>query len=136
MLYADAHHVTGHACLGSRYYMTQRSSKGLVPPLEDPEYQFEGKIVETMTEPTMEEYMTTTRDGYGPGVVHPEMMAKTLRLRDNFSRNSALILSVEVIAFYKGLYGPTRLSLDSRGAIPAMKAVEAKKAIQEMAEYS
>ncbi|GKG40325.1 hypothetical protein Tco_0467102, partial [Tanacetum coccineum] len=26
-----------------------------------------------MMEPTMEEYMTTTRDGYGPGVVRPEI---------------------------------------------------------------
>ena len=42
----------------------------------------------------------------------------------------------EVIAFYKGLDGPTKLSLDSRGAIPNMKADEARKAIQEMAEYS
>ena len=41
-----------------------------------------------------------------------------------------------VIAFYKGLDGPTKLSLDSRGVIPKMKADEAKKAIQEMAEYS
>ncbi|GJW93857.1 hypothetical protein Tco_0173529 [Tanacetum coccineum] len=42
----------------------------------------------------------------------------------------------EVIAFYKGLDGPTRLSLDSRGVVPAMNAIEAKKAIQEMAKYS
>ena len=42
----------------------------------------------------------------------------------------------EVIAFYKGLDGPTKLNLDSRGAIPNMKANDAKKAIQEMAEYS
>nr|GEX61280.1 putative ribonuclease H-like domain-containing protein [Tanacetum cinerariifolium] len=42
----------------------------------------------------------------------------------------------EVIAFYKGLDAPTRLSLDSRCAIPTMKATEAKKAINEMANYS
>ncbi|GJY82917.1 hypothetical protein Tco_0496293 [Tanacetum coccineum] len=36
----------------------------------------------------------------------------------------------EVISFYKGLDVPTRQILDSKGAIPTMKAVDAKKAIQ------
>ncbi|GKE53938.1 hypothetical protein Tco_1489094, partial [Tanacetum coccineum] len=42
----------------------------------------------------------------------------------------------EVILFYKGLEVPTRQILDSKGAIPTMTAVDAKVAIQEMAEHS
>ncbi|GJU76737.1 hypothetical protein Tco_1273807 [Tanacetum coccineum] len=42
----------------------------------------------------------------------------------------------EVILFYNGLDIPTRQILDSRGAIPTMTDVDAKTAIQEMAEYS
>ncbi|GKB11124.1 hypothetical protein Tco_0845047 [Tanacetum coccineum] len=84
--------------------MTRRSTKGLVPPFEDPAHVFRSNrklskttsldsssfielefVVElenqfnkeetttTMTEQTMEEYMKTTRDGYGPGVVRPEI---------------------------------------------------------------
>ncbi|GKE45040.1 hypothetical protein Tco_1472324, partial [Tanacetum coccineum] len=42
----------------------------------------------------------------------------------------------EVILFYKGLNIQTRQILDSRGAIPTKTAADAKKAIQEMVEYS
>ncbi|GJR53075.1 retrovirus-related pol polyprotein from transposon TNT 1-94 [Tanacetum coccineum] len=42
----------------------------------------------------------------------------------------------EVILFYNGLGIPTRQILDSRGAIPSKIVVDAKVAIQEMAEYS
>ncbi|GJR82526.1 hypothetical protein Tco_0153311 [Tanacetum coccineum] len=42
----------------------------------------------------------------------------------------------EVILFYNGLDIPTRQILDSRGVIPTKTAEDAKKAIQEMAEYS
>ncbi|GKA83522.1 hypothetical protein Tco_0805117 [Tanacetum coccineum] len=42
----------------------------------------------------------------------------------------------EVILFYNGLDVPTRQILDSRGAVPTMTAADAKKAIQEMVEYS
>ncbi|GJY69189.1 retrovirus-related pol polyprotein from transposon TNT 1-94 [Tanacetum coccineum] len=42
----------------------------------------------------------------------------------------------EVILFYNGLDVPTRQILDSKGAIPTKTAVDAKIAIQEMAEYS
>ncbi|GKF54848.1 hypothetical protein Tco_0165188 [Tanacetum coccineum] len=42
----------------------------------------------------------------------------------------------EVILFYKGLDVPTRQILDSKGAIPSMNVADAKKAIQEMADYS
>ncbi|GJW09611.1 hypothetical protein Tco_1575438 [Tanacetum coccineum] len=42
----------------------------------------------------------------------------------------------EIIFLYNGLDIPTRQILDSRGAIPTMTAIDAKTAIQEMAEYS
>ncbi|GJY96200.1 retrovirus-related pol polyprotein from transposon TNT 1-94, partial [Tanacetum coccineum] len=42
----------------------------------------------------------------------------------------------EVILFYNGLDVPTRQILDSRGAVPTKTAKDAKKAIQEMVEYS
>ncbi|GKC25746.1 hypothetical protein Tco_1027896, partial [Tanacetum coccineum] len=42
----------------------------------------------------------------------------------------------EVILFHNGLGIPTRQILDSRGAIPSKTVVDAKVAIQEMAEYS
>ncbi|GJQ93017.1 hypothetical protein Tco_0004156 [Tanacetum coccineum] len=42
----------------------------------------------------------------------------------------------EVVLFYNGLDVPTRQILDSRGAVPTMTATDAKKATQEMAEYS
>ncbi|GJZ10283.1 hypothetical protein Tco_0545042 [Tanacetum coccineum] len=42
----------------------------------------------------------------------------------------------EVILFYKGLDVPTRQILDSKGAIPYMKAAEANKAIQDMGDHS
>ncbi|GJR40408.1 hypothetical protein Tco_1216092 [Tanacetum coccineum] len=38
--------------------------------------------------------------------------------------------------FYKGLDVPTRHILDSKGGVPKMSAADAKKAIQEMADYS
>ncbi|GJV32539.1 hypothetical protein Tco_1392939 [Tanacetum coccineum] len=42
----------------------------------------------------------------------------------------------EVTSFYKGLDVPTREILYSKGAIPSMKACDAKKAIQDMADHS
>ncbi|GJT66951.1 NUDIX hydrolase 6-like protein [Tanacetum coccineum] len=47
-----------------------------------------------------------------------------------------LTMMQEVILFYNGLDVPTRQILDSRGAVPTKTAADAKKAIQEMAEYS
>ncbi|GJU83915.1 hypothetical protein Tco_1291461 [Tanacetum coccineum] len=42
----------------------------------------------------------------------------------------------EVILFYNGMDVPPRQILDSKGAVPTKTAEDAKKAIQEMAEYS
>ncbi|GKF65151.1 hypothetical protein Tco_0191668, partial [Tanacetum coccineum] len=41
----------------------------------------------------------------------------------------------DVILFYKGLDVPIRQILDSKGAIPFMKAVDAKKGLQDMADH-
>ncbi|GKB13849.1 hypothetical protein Tco_0847772 [Tanacetum coccineum] len=41
----------------------------------------------------------------------------------------------EVISFYKGLDASTRQILNSKGAIPSMKAADTKKAIQDMADH-
>ncbi|GKE88008.1 hypothetical protein Tco_1565483, partial [Tanacetum coccineum] len=46
------------------------------------------------------------------------------------------LIGAEVILFYNGLDVPTRQILDSRGAVLTNTAADAKKAIQEMAEYS
>ncbi|GKD53833.1 hypothetical protein Tco_1287220 [Tanacetum coccineum] len=46
------------------------------------------------------------------------------------------IKAEEVVLFYNGLDVPTRQILDSRGVIPSKTTVDAKVAIQEMAEYS
>nr|GFA00812.1 zinc finger, CCHC-type [Tanacetum cinerariifolium] len=42
----------------------------------DPEDQFEEEETEIMGEPTMEEYMTKTREGYGLGIARPEIDEK------------------------------------------------------------
>ncbi|GJS56569.1 hypothetical protein Tco_0629931 [Tanacetum coccineum] len=41
----------------------------------------------------------------------------------------------EVILFYKGLDVPTRQILDFKGAMPSLKAADAKKAIQDMVDH-
>ncbi|GJV26660.1 hypothetical protein Tco_1383108 [Tanacetum coccineum] len=38
-----------------------------------PEDQFKEEETETMGEPTMEEYMTNTREGYGSGIARPKI---------------------------------------------------------------
>ncbi|GKB51660.1 homeodomain-like protein [Tanacetum coccineum] len=98
-----------------------------------------------MREPTMEKYMTKTRDGYGSGIARPKIDEKAQfelkgqflkELRDNTFNGSDHEDMLEVILFYKGFEVPTRQILDSKGAIPTMTAVDAKVAIQEMAEHS
>ncbi|GJU66340.1 hypothetical protein Tco_1252599 [Tanacetum coccineum] len=46
------------------------------------------------------------------------------------------LTGAEVILFYNGLDVLTRQILDSSGAVPTKTTEDAKKAIQEMAEYS
>nr|GEV06901.1 hypothetical protein [Tanacetum cinerariifolium] len=76
-----------------------------------------------MGEPSMEEYMTKTREGYGSRIVKINEKAQ-FELKD----------MQELISFYKGLDVPTRQILNSKGAIPSMKAADAKKAIEDMAD--
>ncbi|GKA69777.1 hypothetical protein Tco_0775841, partial [Tanacetum coccineum] len=57
-------------------------------------------------------------------------------LRDALSAIFGLSELKEVISFYKGLDVPTRQILNSKGALPSMKAADAKKAIQDMADHS
>nr|GEU96166.1 hypothetical protein [Tanacetum cinerariifolium] len=93
----------------------------------DLEDQFEEDETYTIREPTMEEYMTKTRDGYVLGIDRPKIDEKAqFELKD----------TQEVILFYKGLKVSTRQILDSKGAIPTMTAADARVAIQETAEHS
>ncbi|GJZ00337.1 hypothetical protein Tco_0517766 [Tanacetum coccineum] len=88
----------------------------------DQEYskEKEAKAIEV----TMEQYMSKTRTDYGSGVARPKIEEK-----DSFELK-------EVILFYNGLDVPTRQILDSRGVVPTKTIVDAKKAIQEMADDS
>ncbi|GJV15790.1 hypothetical protein Tco_1361113 [Tanacetum coccineum] len=105
-------------------------------------------------EPAMEEYMTNTQEDYGWGITRPkiddkahfklkgqflkELRDNTFSGSDNEDANEHIekFLEIEVILFYKGLNVPTRQILDSEGVIPSMKAADAKKAIQDMADHS
>ncbi|GJR18946.1 hypothetical protein Tco_0967473 [Tanacetum coccineum] len=116
--------------------------------LSDQEYSQE-EVVETMTE-TMEQYMSKTRADYGSGVASSKIKDK-----DNFELKGQFLkelrtntfsgsdhedanehIEKEVILFYNGFRIPTRQIIDSRGAIPSKTVVDAKIAIQEMAEHS
>ncbi|GJZ68940.1 hypothetical protein Tco_0632490 [Tanacetum coccineum] len=94
--------------------------------LSDQEYS-EEEEEEEMAE-TMEQYMSKTRTDYGSGVRFKELLMKCPQ--------HYLTKMQEVILFYNGLDILTRQILDSRGAVPTKTAADAKKAIQEMAEYS
>ncbi|GJT07185.1 gag-pol polyprotein [Tanacetum coccineum] len=110
--------------------------------ISDPKDQFEEEETETMTEPTMEEYMTKTRDGYGldneDADEHIEKVLEIERFKELLLRCPQHYLTdmQEVISFYKGLDVPTRQILDSKGVIPSMKAADANKAIQDMVDHS
>ncbi|GJR31824.1 hypothetical protein Tco_1108056 [Tanacetum coccineum] len=111
---------------------------------------FKEEKTDSMGEPTIEEYMTKTREDYGSGIVRPkiddkarfelkaqffkELQDNTFSGSDNEDANEHI--EKEVILFYKGLDIHTRQILDSKGAIPCMNAADAKKAIQEMADHS
>ncbi|GJY16939.1 retrovirus-related pol polyprotein from transposon TNT 1-94 [Tanacetum coccineum] len=96
-----------------------------------------------MGEPTMEEYMMKTREDYESGIARPKIDEKARfelkgqfikELHDNTFSGSDDEDANEHIE--KGLDVPTRQILDSKGAIPSMKAADAKKAIQDMADHS
>ncbi|GKC59823.1 hypothetical protein Tco_1087421 [Tanacetum coccineum] len=96
-----------------------------------------------MGEPTMEEYMMKTREDYESGIARPKIDEKARfelkgqfikELHDNTFSGSDDEDANEHIE--KGLDVPTRQILDSKGVIPSMKAADAKKAIQDMADHS
>ncbi|GJW55473.1 hypothetical protein Tco_0099558 [Tanacetum coccineum] len=125
----------------------------------------EEEEAEAMAE-TMEQYISKTRTDYGSGVAWPkidnkdqfelkgqflkELQENTFSGSDNEDANEHIekvlkivnlfhVLNITmqvVILFYNGLDVPTLQILDSRGAVPTKTAEDAKKAIQEMAEYS
>ncbi|GJY03439.1 hypothetical protein Tco_0369379 [Tanacetum coccineum] len=108
-----------------------------------------------MTKPTMEEYMTKTREDYISSIARlkiddkahfklkgqflKELHDNTFSGSDNEDANKHIEKIIEIvdlfhipdeeILFYKGLDVPTRQILDSKGAIPSMKVADAKKAI-------
>ncbi|GJT99682.1 hypothetical protein Tco_1110021 [Tanacetum coccineum] len=114
-----------------------------------------------MTE-TMEKYMSKTHGNYGSGVVRPKINDKTyFELKGQFFKElhkntfsgsehedanehikkfleivDLFHIPEEVILFYNGLDVPTTQILNFKGVIPTKIAVDAKIAIQEMAEYS
>ncbi|GJS90104.1 hypothetical protein Tco_0772740 [Tanacetum coccineum] len=119
----------------------------------DLEDQCQEEVTKAMGEPTMEEYMTKTREDYGSEIARPKIDEKAhfeLKEPDEtlyqaWERFKELLLRCpqhyltdmqEVILFYKGLDVPTRQILDSKSAIPSMKVVDAKKAIQDVADHS
>ncbi|GJY98509.1 hypothetical protein Tco_0515419 [Tanacetum coccineum] len=130
--------------------MTRSSYKDLVQPFENPEHilQSTRKLNRTTRlDSSSFLYLDVTadlKDHKDPN----EHIKNILKIADLFHISDTNINQImlrafpmsltgaEVIAFYKGLDAPTRHILDSHGAIPTMKAVEAKKAIHEMADYS
>ncbi|GJU83160.1 hypothetical protein Tco_1285525 [Tanacetum coccineum] len=87
-----------------------------------------------MGEPTMEEYMTKTRDDYGSGIVRPKIDDKT-----RFELKGQFLKELQDNTFSGSDNEDAKLKrqiLDSKGVIPSMNVVDAKKAIQEMADHS
>ncbi|GJS17191.1 reverse transcriptase domain-containing protein [Tanacetum coccineum] len=70
---------------------------------------------------------------YGSIITWEDLNTKFLR---KYCPPARTTKKMEVVLFYNGLDVPTRQILDSRGAIPSKTTVDAKVAIQEMAEYS
>ncbi|GJW09064.1 hypothetical protein Tco_1571487 [Tanacetum coccineum] len=115
--------------------------------LSDQEYS-EEEEAEAMAE-TMEQYMSKTRTDYGSGVARPkidnkdqfelkgqflkELRENTFSGSDNEDANEHIEKVLEIVDLF---HVPNITILDSKGTIPTKTAEDAKKAIQEMAEYS
>ncbi|GJS37967.1 homeodomain-like protein [Tanacetum coccineum] len=97
-----------------------------------------------MGEPTMEEYMTKTREDYRSGIARPKINEKArFELKGQFLKelsyntfNGSDNEDANEHIKKKGLDVPTRQILNSKGAIPFMKPTDAKKAIPDMADHS
>ncbi|GJT72053.1 hypothetical protein Tco_1031339 [Tanacetum coccineum] len=98
---------------------------------------------------TMEQYMSKTQMDYGSGVAMPKIKEKdsfelkgqflkelrenTFSGSNNEDTNEHIERVLEIVDLF---HVPNITILDSRGAVPTKTAADAKKAIQEMAEYS
>ncbi|GKB92131.1 hypothetical protein Tco_0964403 [Tanacetum coccineum] len=112
----------------------------------DIKQQSEEKERETMTE-TMEQYMSKIQENYGSGVTRPtinqdtpfELKGQFLKeLHDNTfsgSEHEDANENIKNVLETVDLFHIPKI-LDSKGAIPSKIAVDAKIAIQKMAEYS
>ncbi|GJT53903.1 hypothetical protein Tco_0988957 [Tanacetum coccineum] len=100
--------------------MTRSSTKELFTPFKNPEREFRSfrKLFKTLN---LDESRSPVYDLFSD-------------LEENSKEEFAE--TMEVILFYNGLEVLTRQILDSKGVIPTKTAADAKKAIQEMAEYS
>ncbi|GKB56371.1 hypothetical protein Tco_0912557 [Tanacetum coccineum] len=99
----------------------------------DQEYS-EEEEAEAMAE-TMEQYMSKTRMDYGSGVARPKIKEK-----DSFELKSQFLKELRENTFSgsdnEDANKHIENILDSRGAVLTKTAADAKKAFQEMAEYS
>nr|GEU53481.1 hypothetical protein [Tanacetum cinerariifolium] len=94
--------------------------------LED---QFEEEVIEAMWEPTMEECMTKTREDYGSGIARPKIDEK-----DRFEFKGQILKELRYNTF-SGSNNEDANEHIEKGAIPSMKAADAKKAIHDMADH-
>ncbi|GJZ14520.1 hypothetical protein Tco_0550197 [Tanacetum coccineum] len=142
--------------------MTMSSNKELVTPYEEPkqvlhsarklfkttsldyssslefdlfsdlEDQFE-EVAEAMGEPSMEEYMTKTREYYGLGIARPKIDEKAkFELKGQFLKNYVIILSVDQIIKMQ----MNTLKMFLRLCYAIYEGCCAKKAIQDMVDHS
>ncbi|GJZ42112.1 hypothetical protein Tco_0588998 [Tanacetum coccineum] len=99
------------------------------PPTPDPEWNKRQVVTDQPEQPWFNKMVSAAKD--------PLTFDELIEIHmTGLGPQHYLIDMQEVILFYKGLDVPTRQILDSKGAIPSMKAVDAKKAIQDMADHS
>ncbi|GKA27074.1 hypothetical protein Tco_0713242 [Tanacetum coccineum] len=115
--------------------MTRSSTNELFTPYKEPEREFQSSMRHFKTlsldELRSPDFNLLSDQEYSDEE-KAEAMAETMSIYTSNDPTS----DMEIILFYNGLDVPTRHILDSRGAIPTKTAEDAKKAIQEMAEYS
>ncbi|GJX63119.1 reverse transcriptase domain-containing protein [Tanacetum coccineum] len=133
--------------------MKRSSTKELLSPFENPKQTFRQRggflisksrrieftrvrssILDIEEQPRGRgQFLQELRDNTFSGSEHEdakEHIEKVIEIVDLFPHPK------EVILFYNGLDVPTRQIIDSKGSIPSKTGVDAKVAIQEMAEYS
>ncbi|GJU58277.1 DNA/RNA polymerases superfamily protein [Tanacetum coccineum] len=113
----------------------------------DLENQSEEEVTKAMGEPIMEEYMMKTREDYRSRIARPKIDDKAhFELKGQFlkelcnntfngSDNEDANEHIEKVLKIFDLFHIPEI-FDSKGVIPTMKVVDAKKAIQDMADHS